>query len=504
MQNFESSFLSAIWAIEPDWLKRAYSVIKDNPNFETKYEHDEKPMLAAIAGERPQGTRYTVIPENTKVAVIEIWGAIFPRANMMTYYSGGTSCELLTKDIKSALADVRIESILFLIHSPGGEVTGISEISDLIYKSRGKKPTTGYIHGYGCSGSYWIGSACGDVVVNKTANVGSIGVYSCYTDDTQKLKLLGLEEIEFRNEQSPNKNLSPTTEKGRNLIQTRINDLGAVFYADIARNRGMKVEDVIKNFGGGDTFIGAKAVKQGLADRIGSFDYAFGCLNGDNVLPDKIEDFEDDADDTDDTKNTSATIQNQNDVNSFQNQETEKSEDKTNGDFMADEKETKTSAEVKPATTETVKPETAKVEAAATDTSVTAEAFNALQEELKAMKSENTLRDLKDKFTAKAASFAGNKDEKINFLVSLAEKFGEDSTEVSSYITDQNAMAEQIRAGGLFKEIGSSAKSENDGAEEQLNAIAKDIAAKRNLTIENAYSIACSENPALYTQLRQQ
>ncbi len=505
MKKFEASFLHALWAIEPDWLKRAYSVIRQNPSLNTKYEQDEEPMSAAVAGERPQGTRYTVIPENSKIAVIEIWGAIFPRANMMTYYSGGTSCELLTNDIKSALADVRIESILFLIHSPGGEATGISELADLIYKSRSKKRMTAYIYGYGCSAAYWIASACGNVVVNKTATVGSVGVYSCYTDDTEQLKLRGLKEIEFRNEQSPNKNLSPTTDEGSNLIQTRINDLGAVFYSDIARNRGIKVEFAIKNFGGGDSFIGAKAVKQGLADRVGNFDYAFGILNGENLLPDDAEDFDDGNNDDNEAKNTSETIQNQNNVNSFQNQKNEKfSEEKNNGDFMAKEDEKTEALPAKTETTEATATETAKVETVTKDAPVSPEAFKAMEAQLNEMKSANKLRDLKDKFSVKAEKFEGDKTAKTNFLVSLAEKFGEDSEQVASYITDQNAMAEQVRKGGLFGELGSSAKSENGGATEQLNILAKNIAEKRNLTIENAYTIACDENPELYAALRQQ
>lgn len=485
-QKIEKAFLDGMWAIEPHWLQQAWSVIHnthDKTAFaETQTEtSEETSILSAIKGIRPEGTFYTLLPNKAEgVAVIEIWGAIFPRANWMTYYSGGTSCDLLTRDIDYCLNNPAVESILFFVHSPGGEVTGISEVAEKIYKARNKKPMTAFAYGMMCSAAYWIGSACGDIVVSSTARVGSIGVYAVYTDDSKRLEMLGLKEIEFRNQTSPNKNLSLSEKQGRSLYQTQIDDLGTVFYQDIARNREIGVEEAIKQFGGGDCFIGKKAVKAGLADRVGSFEMSLASLNGEEV----VWEF-DDLDDVlpDDNEEESQTLNPENSLIFNQLDETiEKTNDEEN--TMSVETEEKV---------EKVEVQTAEEKS---EYATLMDKINAQNAEIEKLRQESADKDLRVEVKEIVSEFTGNKSEKEEILFSLMKSFGKDSSVVKNYITHERASAEQLSKGDLFKELGKTGKETS--ASDELEVLAKAKMKNERLTYQQAVAKVLEEKPELY------
>lgn len=205
------------------------------------------------------------------VAVIPVKGPLFRYANLMTMICGATSYEILAADFNKALNDPNIKAIMLDIDSPGGEVNGCSELADMIFAARRKKPTIAYASGACCSGAYWIASACDEICVADTAILGSIGVVSVYKNDNDK------NTVEIVSSQSPYKRPDVKTDEGRAKIQAHIDELAEVFIMKIARNRNVSPQDVIENFGGGDVFVGANAVRSGLADSLTSFE---GILTG--------------------------------------------------------------------------------------------------------------------------------------------------------------------------------------------------------------------------------
>lgn len=208
------------------------------------------------------------------VATIPIRGPLFRYANLMTMICGASSYELLAKDFNQALNDPSISAIVFDIDSPGGEVNGCSEFADMIFNARGQKPIIAYASGSCCSGAYWIASSCDEIKVTDTAVLGSIGVVSIYRKDEDKKKC-----IEIVSSQSPNKRPDLETDEGKAKIQARIDDLANVFINKVARNRNVSADEVIKNFGGGDVFIGQSAVRVGLADSISSYEETISGFN---------------------------------------------------------------------------------------------------------------------------------------------------------------------------------------------------------------------------------
>lgn len=200
------------------------------------------------------------------VAVIKVSGPLFRYANLMTRICGATSYELLAQDFNKAVQSPKIKGILLDIDSPGGEVNGCSELSDMIYQARGTKPIIAYASGACCSGAYWIASACDKILATDTAILGSIGVVSIFEKDDED------KTIEIVSSQSPNKCPDINTEEGKAKIQARVDELAEVFIAKVARNRGITAVDVVKNFGAGDVSVGQHAVRQGLSDGLSSFE----------------------------------------------------------------------------------------------------------------------------------------------------------------------------------------------------------------------------------------
>lgn len=207
------------------------------------------------------------------VAVIPVTGPLFRHANLLTAICGATSYELLAQDFNKALNDPNISAIVFDVDSPGGEVNGCSELSDMIYNARGKKPVIAYASGSCCSGAYWIASACDKIMASDTAILGSIGVVSIFEKEDDK------KTIEIVSSQSPNKRPDVETDEGKAKIQAHIDALAEVFINKIALHRDISPKDVIENFGGGDVFVGQKAVRIGLADSLASFEAIISDLN---------------------------------------------------------------------------------------------------------------------------------------------------------------------------------------------------------------------------------
>ena len=252
-----------VWAITPEMLSSMIAIA-----------HQTNKSPEAIAKEMGRDMKNTyAVSTRGGVAVIPITGPLFRHANLLTAVCGATSYELLAQDFNKALNDPNISAILFDIDSPGGEVNGCSELADMIYKARGKKRIIAYASGSCCSGAYWIASACDKIMVADTAIVGSIGVVSIFEKEDEK------QTIEIVSSQSPNKRPDVETEEGKAKIQAHIDALAEVFINKVALHRDISPKNVIENFGGGDVFVGQKAVSIGLADGLSSFEELVSDLN---------------------------------------------------------------------------------------------------------------------------------------------------------------------------------------------------------------------------------
>lgn len=211
------------------------------------------------------------------VAVIPVTGPIFRYANLFTEVSGATSTQVLATDIQTALDDPQIRAIVINADSPGGEATGINELSEMVFQARGTKPIKAYVGGQASSAMYWIASATDEVVVDDTAQLGSVGVVLSLRKREDRP---GEKSYEIVSSNAPNKRPDLETEAGMAQLQTRTDELANVFLDKVARNRSIPREEVNDRFRQGGIATGALAIEAGMADRLGSLESLIAELAG--------------------------------------------------------------------------------------------------------------------------------------------------------------------------------------------------------------------------------
>jgi signal peptide peptidase SppA len=208
------------------------------------------------------------------VAVLPLFGVIFPRANMMTDVSGATSAERFGAQFSELVNDPNISAIVLDVNSPGGQVAGIAELSRQIDEARGRKPIVAVANHLMASAAYWIGTAANEVVITPSAEVGAIGVFSVHEDisaalDQKGIKVSLISEGKYKVEGNQ---YEPLTSEARAAIQQRVKVAYDAFVKSVARNRGKSTADVLEGFGEGRLVDAQKAIQLGMADRIATLD----------------------------------------------------------------------------------------------------------------------------------------------------------------------------------------------------------------------------------------
>lgn len=247
------------WAIKPDALEKIISIANRS--------YSDPQLAAAIKSEQSLSIEST---DNSEIAVIDVFGPIFTRADLFSDISGAASLDSLERRVDEALYDDSILAIVLRIDSPGGEVTGTHEFANYLDEACEIKPIVAYVQGMACSAAYWIASATSRIYVDKTAILGSIGVVAAWTDDSKARTAAGLTDYEVVSSQSPKKRLDPTQDDGRAELQIQLDGLADIFIDDVAAFRDVSRETVLSDFGQGATFLANDAIKIGMADKISS------------------------------------------------------------------------------------------------------------------------------------------------------------------------------------------------------------------------------------------
>lgn len=270
------------WAIRPDYLHFmvALATLDRNGRADRRAAEGEdwfrRDMVALSAGSgaRPMdGARYAMTTD-AGVAILPILGPIFPRANMITEMSGGVSAALLSNDYRLAQEDSDIGAILFVIDSPGGAITGINALTDQFFVGRDAKPSLAHVTGNCASAAYWLACSAGEIATDKTGMLGSIGVVAAVQKQVQP-DADGEITVEIVSSNAPKKRPDPQETEGIDEIRSVIDVVEAQFLEDVARGRGISVNDVKVRFGAGGTKMGRDAVSAGMADRVQSFRDSF-------------------------------------------------------------------------------------------------------------------------------------------------------------------------------------------------------------------------------------
>jgi len=213
-------------------------------------------------------------PTRGGVAIIPVHGVIAPRMNLLSDISGGTTFEGLTAQLREALANEDVTTVLFDVDSPGGNVAGASEFAAEVMKARAKKPIVAQVQYLGASAAYWTMAAATQIVAAPSALVGSIGVFGMHDDLTDALAKLGVKRTivaagKYKTEALPGAALS---DEAREHLQHLVDQHYSRFVADVALGRGVKESTVRGGYGEGRVLVAAEALDEKMIDKIATLD----------------------------------------------------------------------------------------------------------------------------------------------------------------------------------------------------------------------------------------
>lgn len=207
-------------------------------------------------------------------AVIPIHGIIGKGVSVIERTSGMVGVEQIEDDLDAAMENDEVKAILLDVDSPGGSVSGIASLADKIKSAASTKLIRAFTDGQMDSAAYWLGcSASGGILASRDAEVGSIGVYIPWADETAAYEKDGVKMHIIKNDGGAFKGMgypgTALTEEQMAHLQDRVNDIFKMFTAHIHSQREVSTEAMQ-----GQSFLAADALECNLIDRICTFDEA--------------------------------------------------------------------------------------------------------------------------------------------------------------------------------------------------------------------------------------
>ena len=223
---------------------------------------------------------FQMVP-GTGIAVVSITGIMEKRMSMLGSLFGGTSMLAVKAAINAAIADKSVSSILLRIDSPGGTVSGTTDLSDHIAAASRRKRLVAYVDGTAASAAYWAGSQAQEMWASRDSLVGSIGVYGVIYDKSEMAKREGIKPVvistgKYKGEGAPGTKISAEQiAEWRKRIEFSFSE----FKAAVGRGRGMSATAVAA-VADGRVFHPPESVDLKLIDRVMSFEDAVATLAG--------------------------------------------------------------------------------------------------------------------------------------------------------------------------------------------------------------------------------
>lgn len=130
-----------------------------------------------------------------RVAVIPVDGLITYGDSFWGWLFGGTTVTRLCTLVNHAAADGDVDRIALDIHSPGGQIAGMSDLEHCLRRAAARKPLHALVHDECYSGGYWAACLADEIVSTPTGGSGSIGVIVRAFDDTELYAKIGLRPV---------------------------------------------------------------------------------------------------------------------------------------------------------------------------------------------------------------------------------------------------------------------------------------------------------------------
>lgn len=260
--------LSTPWAMRPEALGALVEVIAHRAGGGVFTDEEIAERVAAAEATWRYTARERAGSRGT-VAVLPLYGSIFPRANMFTQFSGGTTLDSWSSAFAQLDADPKVSHIVLDVASPGGSVELVPETADLVRNA--STPTTAVANAEAASAAYWIAAQVDELVVTPSGAVGSIGVWTAHEDWSRHHRNAGVETTlisagRHKVEANP---WEPLSDDARAAIQADVDEFHRMFTEAVAAGRGVSQAVAAgERFGEGRMLLAREAVRRGMADRV--------------------------------------------------------------------------------------------------------------------------------------------------------------------------------------------------------------------------------------------
>jgi len=265
--NIQSILNEQFWYMDPNALQKFMLKIQNtdlkqesfNPEFILQFnedtDEDKKPF------EMQNG-----------IAVIPIQGSLVKRASgFMAWLYGVVGMAQMGENIDKAIADPDVKGIFLDVDSPGGSVDGTSDLADIVFNARGRKPIISFADGQASSDAAWISSSADFVAVaNENTRLGSIGVFGVHFDVVDLAKKIGVKPTVFSagKFKAIGNEFEHLTKSGKAYIQSDFDYLHELFISAIARNTGIAKSKLNSDLKEAKVFMGSQGIAVGLAHEI--------------------------------------------------------------------------------------------------------------------------------------------------------------------------------------------------------------------------------------------
>lgn len=204
------------------------------------------------------------------IAEICIEGTILRKASALERMCGAVGVEQIDEALDCCTAP-EVKAVFLDIDSPGGTVGGVPELGDRIAALAKKKPIVAYTSGQMCSAAYWLASGASRIIASPSAEVGSIGVYLPWIDQTIRYAAAGVKVDIIRNDGADLKGMgypgTSLTPEQRAHLQAGVDQIAEMFHAAVQKGRRNRIGDDTMR---GQAFLGEEAMQRGLVDDVGS------------------------------------------------------------------------------------------------------------------------------------------------------------------------------------------------------------------------------------------
>lgn len=207
--------------------------------------------------------KLSLINEGSMIGIVSVDGIIGKHLSLLETKCGGVDCDSISEQLKNMEEDPNVTSILMYFNTPGGTVSGVPELSSLISEIDKKKKCTAYVDVICASAGFYLASQCSSIFVSPTAELGSVGVYSIYFDESvalsnEGIKVNAIYAGKYKLTGAPFKVM---TDEERAMLQADIDKIYIGFKSAVTSKRDIKDEDLQ-----GQIFSGEDLISKNFAD----------------------------------------------------------------------------------------------------------------------------------------------------------------------------------------------------------------------------------------------